>query len=392
LFNDWILNIRDRIDGRSVASRFGADEKNIRNLLTGKIKNTRQDPASLIVSYLEALPEGFSDLTTKEMRDIAPELIQAAQNAAGPLSAFFQAQDRDSRLYPESIKLGSVIDKTSEELSLLYSAEDLTGLKAYLLAVEFLDNDYWQCPSTERNMRSELIKADTLEDAKSVLARLRYNTILSVVALWDVEYIAARFDQFEPIPLLLNLAPQVKPGLVTRPSNYIGGIEIELPAGYRGFRDVIDTPMSLFVDVLACLLHRRKMGGWPDQVPKVSKMTEYFPNTEYHHLINIRAGLESLTIYKLDTILASSEIGVSDIYPIIMTAHIWEQYLLPRAVSGGHEAIIPDTDYLRFWNCHRESLGGHGRNIEGGQESWPAYLTRRSIKQDRLDGREERLY
>lgn len=392
MFSDWILEIHQKIDGRSMAAQFGADEKNVRNLLTGKVKNTRQDPVNLAVSYFEALPEGFLDIPKQVARALASDLIQAAKDSIGPLNSFFLAQDREMLTYPETIKLATLIDKISDDLFRLYRPDDLTGLKDYLLSLDELDDDYWQCPSTNRDMRLEWSKAETWDDMQLVLGRIRYNIILSVVAIWDIEYVSARFDRIQPIPLLLALAPQVKPALTIKPTNLTGGAEIEIPHGYRGFRDVVDTPMSLFIDLLACLVHRSSKCDWPERLPKVSQMMEIFSGIEYQNLVNIRAGLENLTIYKIDEMLVSSDVGVGDIFPLIAAAHIWEKFLVPETAGGEHKVLIPDDDYLRFWSRHRERLANQGRNIEGGQEAWPAYLARRSARQDRLGGEQEKLY
>ena len=216
--------------------------------------------------------------------------------------------------------------------------------------------------------------------------------MLSVIAMYDVEYVSARFDQFQPVPLLLALAPQVKTSLKIKGSNTSDKVEFEMPTGYRGFRDVVDMPMSLFTDVLACLVYRRRKNDWPEKPLSVVAIQNIFPGTTYENLIKIRYGEEKLTIYKINTMLSSSEIGVGDVFPIIVAAHVWDKFLVPATTGKERKVLIPDDDYMRFWNHHRKHLASQGRNMAGGNQAWRAYLARRSKPMDRLGVQVEKLY
>ena len=392
MFSDWIREIQERIDGRAFAVQFGADEKNVRNLMTGKVKSTRQTPENLITSYLDELPDDYIKLTDLEKRKAAIELLKAAEDSTGLLSAFFKSQHQENLTYTETVKLAEAIDTVSANLSQYYRQDDLPGLKQYIMSIEILDGNYWACPSTAQNMKPELALANSWEKAEPVLKRIAYNVILSVMAMYDVEYVSVRFDQFQPIPLLLALAPQAKTSLKVKPSNIGEKVEFEKPPGYRGFRDAVDTPMSLFTDVLTCLLYRRSKNDWPEKPPSVSEMPTYIPGAIYENLIKIRNGDEKLTIYKINKMLCSSEIGVGDIFPIIVAAHVWDKFMVPTTTGEERKVIVPDDDYVRFWNHHRKQLASQGRNMAGGNQDWPAYLARRSKPQDRLGDQVERLY
>lgn len=392
MFSDWIWEIQERIDGRAFAVQFGADEKNVRNLMTGKVKSTKQTPENLIASYLDELPDDYIKLTDLEKRKAAIELLKAAEDSTGLLSAFFKSQDRENLIYTETVKLAEAIDTVSANLSQYYRQDDLPGLKQYIFSVEILDGNFWACPSTAQNMKPELALANSWDGAEPVLKRIAYNVILSVMAMYDVEFVSARFDQFQPIPLLLAVAPQAKSSLKVKPSNIDDIVEFEKPPGYRGFRDAVDTPMSLFTDVLACLVYRRSKSDWPKKPPSVSEMSDILPGAIYENLVKIRHGEEKLTIYKIDGMLSSSEIGVGDVFPIIVAAHVWDKFMVPTATGKERKVIVPDDDYIRFWNYHRKHLANQGRNMTGGNQTWPVYLARRSKSEDRLGYQVERLY
>lgn len=391
MLSSWIWNVSLSLDGRAFATQFGADEKNVRNILSGKVKRTMQKFENLIRSYIDALPNEYINLTDEERRAIPAQLLKEAENARGLLSAFFKSQDRDNLRYSETVKLATHIDAVSEIMSKYRDQDDLIGFKKYIMLAETLDDNYWICPSKNQNMKPELALAKSWVDIDLVITRVRFNVILSVMAMYDIEYVTERFKRFRPMPLLLGLAPQAKINLQVKSRN-IDKVEFETPLGFRGFRDIVDTPMSLLTDWLSAIVQMTNQGEWPKRQLRVSEMPDIISRAEYEDLVKIRHGEMKLNIYKICDFLHSTRIGIGDIYPLIVAAYTWDKFMLPIPSTNERKAIVPDDDYMRFWNYHRAELSAKGKNIEGGNYDWPAYLARRSQLEDRLGNQEEGLY
>ncbi len=171
MFSNWIREIQERIDGRAFAVQFGADEKNVRNLMRGKVKSTRQKPENLIRSYFDAIPVNFIKLTDQEKRESANELLEAAKDSPGLLSAFFKSQQQENFIYPETVKLAEAIDMVSETLAEYHRQDDLHKLKQYVVSAEILDDNYWICPSTDQNMQQELALAKSWHDVENIVKK-----------------------------------------------------------------------------------------------------------------------------------------------------------------------------------------------------------------------------
>jgi hypothetical protein len=240
-------------------------------------------------------------------------------------------------------------------------------------------------------MRVELGQTDDWTGVQGVVNRLRYNSILSIIALWDIEFCAAEFSRFEALPLLLHVAPKIKSGLTVRRRNSAAGLTIDIPKGYRGFGDIIDRPMSLLVDITSCLLHRSEFQTWPDRLPKVSISAKTLGTTE-QKLAKLRSSVDRMTMNQYQLLLNKKKLLVGDLSPLLVAAHIWEFLLLRQPndeVGEEKKALLPDEDYLRFWSRHRATLGVSGY-VSNGDIPWPSFWARRPLSGEQPE--DARLY
>ena len=154
MLSAWICQIFERMDGRAVPAQFGPDSKNVQNILNGNVKSSRSEFSDFAVSYLNSLPPPFNDVNAETMGVVVAELASIAEKS-GPLSSFFRSQKMAGRDCPETTKLAEAIDALSETLTLAKTRDAIPVFKAALLGAELLDEDYWRCPSTRRDMRLE---------------------------------------------------------------------------------------------------------------------------------------------------------------------------------------------------------------------------------------------
>ena len=87
-----------------------------------------------------------------------------------------------------------------------------------------------------------------------------------------------------------------------------------------------------------------------------------------------------MTFRDLDRLLGDRslpEFGV-----LLLVAHAWEAALVAKAGRSGKKpasAVVPDEDYLRFWELHRADLWGRDRAAPDGAVPWPGHLLRPSL-------------
>jgi len=383
MLNNWIWLVAKRMDGRAVASQFGSKAKNIENLLQARVANSRMDMADYFDAYLDNLPPPFGKIDEATRQALIEELIAAAQDS-GPLSLFFIGQKIAGSNYPQATKLAHEFDALSVRLDDAKTNDSIPAFITALLDANFLTDDYWRCPSTETDMRLELCETDDWAIVQTVIVRLRHNCILSIVALWDLEFCASAFDRFELLPLLLHLAPKIKSGLTVRPGNTGAEITFVIPKGYKGFGDLIDRPMSLLVDVNSCLLYYREHHRWPERSPTVAKSAEILGTTQ-QKLAKLRSSRHRMTATQYQLLLNSKKLGVGDLMPLLAAAHIWECLLFPQSSGKGRgekKAMIPDEGYLHFWKKHKAALEARGYVFDG-NIPWPSFWARPPISLDR---------
>ena len=393
MLNAWIFQVLERMDGRAVPAQFGPHTKNVQNILNGSVKSSRSEFSDFVRSYLNSLPPPFNDVDSETIGAVVAELGSIAEKS-GPLSSFFRSQKMAGRDYPETTKLAEAIDALSESLTVAKTQDAIPAFKAALLGADLLDEDYWRCPSTARDMRLELHHAGDWEAVDTLIPRLRHNCILSLVASWDIEFCAAEFDRFKPIPLLLQVAPKVKAGLTVRHSNSGGEATIDKPKGYRGFGDIIDRPMSLLIDITSCLVYCREHHNWPDQLPSVSKSADTLGTNE-QKLAKLRSSVHRMTVYQYNLLLPQNPRLIGHLLPLLVSAHIWECLLLPQPSerkSQEKKAIVSDDVFLRFWNRHKAAQETKG-HIFDGDLPWPTFWARPSVEgSPPSQQEEEKLY
>lgn len=388
MLTDWICEVDQRVDGRAFAARFGPQrERKVRE----RMKSGRPVSASyqekLFGAFLKnATPVwGFSAIDADPSVD---EVLALASRSPGPLSAFVAghsaAQDRRGE-WIKNVGLADLAERfdiLAERLRDPVGKQDVDQARQVLLGSNFLSNNDWLCPSHETDMKSELREAKTWVQAITVIARLRYNSVMSFMALWDIAYSNSIFPRFESIPLFLLLAPRIRAEVQCSVDSVGDGLHLWHPKKSAKYREMIDLPPSLLLEVVAALLLYSKDRKFSDGAIQLRDMVTLFGSgitkkteDQPKKLDRLRSGRDKLTIATFLRLIPNKEAGW-ELVPLLYAAHTWNILLCPPCAANERKVIIPDDVYLRFWTTHRSALTAKGYAVDGGNIPWPTYLLR----------------
>lgn len=377
---DWFAEVDQRVDGRALAARFGPEHERWlrRHMRVDQVVHLAR-VKEMLGAYLrqESRVWGASDI---DVGLAAGELTALALAAPGLLSAFAAglgaAQDsRDAWIKKvELADLAMRLDTLGERLRGPVAAKDAVGVREVLLGSNLLSGDDWQCPLFGKDMRLELGAEGTWEQAVAVVARLRYNTVMSFMALWDVAFANSMLPSFQSSPVFLFLAPRVRPDVHWSKDGTGGGWRLNLLGRSAKYREMIDLPLSLLLDVLSLLLVYLERGEFPDEPIALGEMSRLF-DKDTKKLDRLRSGRDKLTVTTLLGLLPKDDICCLAV-PLLYAAHTWNVILCPPRTAAGRSVLIPDDIYLRYWNAHRSALKARGYAVDGGSIPWPNYLLR----------------
>lgn len=392
VLSDWITDVDKRIDGRSLAARFGATQgRKVRDRIAANRPISPEDRARLIGHYVNAAPRIFGLSEGDKAKLVA--LTATLPNLAGPLSHFVQglgqAADGDFGDWIRRVGLAGLAERfdiVSERLSDPVAAKNVEEVRTILLGSNQLSGDDWVCPPGNTDMKAELVRVGAWREIETILERLQRNVIMSFMSLLDIAYCKSTFPSFQLAPTFLFVAPRIRPNMQRQWNSNSEDVGLSSIGDGKKLRQVIDVPFSLLLDFVAALLYYKDNNRkFPDINIPLKDMSAMFGESA-KKLDRLRSGRDRVTIstfvglfrgYNSKALDKRDTLDVSYLFaPVLFAAHTWTLSLFPRAGAGEWKVKIPDGTYRRFWNAHLTALQARGLPLEGGTVSWPEYLAR----------------
>lgn len=384
MFNRWPVEVVKRFLG-PLGKRFPIiAPRTLLNLRKGVHRTSRLTPEGIADKAVDLICGPGSRVQTSRPRAEVERQIRAGIDSPGLLSAMVRGGMLGLEGDPRAVDFAREVDELSARVDEFLRGGDGPGLRDALFAAPVLEGPYWTMGGSD--LRRDLAAARDLPAVHAVLRGLAFKVFLSTVALFDVRFAEQAFGRHRPAPVFLLLAPRLKPGL-----ERIGGHSGEeryAPRGRRrGFRDAVDTPLCRFFDVVAALSMLRDAGGggdWPPAAPALSDVYRVFGGggraAGPRALDKMRHGENKITVRDLDRLLQGR--SLPEFGPLMFAAHAWEAVLVRKAGRSGKKpvsAMVPDGDYLPFWEMHKASSRGRDRAALDGAVPWPDYLLRPSL-------------
>ena len=294
----------------------------------------------------------------------------------GFAAAFFMGlPDLPGTALPHTRNMAAALDELASALLAQQcdgKGGSLEGYKQTLLNSPLAPPLYWINPDSGLDVRPYFEQAADWPSAWALTHLVIFQQLLSLLALWDVEYCADIFGGLKPIPLFLQLAPRLR----SRASDYPTG-------GLRRLnlrqKEVVATPVAQLIDLVWCLLKRIQDDKWPDSFPKDTEICTTL-NDSKDNLACLRIGRPNLTRSKFTSLWPDNIQGAegSIIGPpitLLAVAHLWDLIYLDMLKSIAPLTLV-DAPYMRAWHHHRRELGLDVSHHKQPNEAWPTWLDR----------------
>ncbi len=383
MFNEWVAPLGENFIGQRWENLFPIVSKrtfyNARNGIGGSLRL----PFTVVLDrVMTLLPDAWSRLQPPRPRPSpAPERDEVAgllrqAKRSGPLCALVRGGMLGIEHDEAAVAYAKQVDKLSALARRRVRRGDVTGLKEVLLAAPLLREPYWTFRGED--FRQRLVEAKALDDLQPVIGLLKYKMFLSSLALFDLCFSARFFATFQRVPTFLLIAPRLKPSLRRiREDNGVAHFEARKPN--RGFRDAVDTPLHLLLELVTalCMFADSNSRSWPHAAPSASDLCRIFEG-DPKELNKLRYGEKRFSVRDLRRLLGKRCCPQFEV--LLFVALAWEAVLLQREGGGTGKplsAIQPDGDYLAMWRMHQADLRGGDCAAHDDAVPWPNYFLER---------------
>ncbi len=369
------LHFQEKSEGRALASVYsevtGISDRTLRkadNLSPGTIKKAQQHSRLHVEQQLNG--NGYS---TEEVETL---LVQhPGFGAPGMLYSglVYECQIEGFIAFPHTIELASAIDRLSTRLFEARQRNDLVGFKDALLNHPVLGPAYFAqngAPTTQSTNNPLLEQLRTAQDWAAIdqpLAAVTSNSLLSLLALWDVEFCSQYFSSFAPRSCFAMVLPQLDPKA--------GNADAGKIAKRRG---MFLYPVRRLIDLMACMGEFARNHNWPERIPKAQDIVRQSYESE-QNLVNWRDGTKKFTRrdfthiwHKLcpDRKGSTGPIRAPEPSPLFVATVFWQALLVDVGTTSKVKSImLIEDDYLRWWTMHHEALRAKGTVF--GASPWP---------------------
>ena len=369
------LHFQEKSEGRVLASVYsevsGISERTLRkagDLSPDTIKNAQQHSRDFVKGQLDKngySPEEIETWLTLHPGYGSPGMFYSDLVYGCQIEGFIS--------FPHTIELASAIDRLSTRLVEARQRNDLAGFKDALLNHPVLGPAYFAqngAPTTQTTNTPLHEQLRTAEDWAAIyqpLAAVTSHSLLSLLALWDVEFCSQYFSSFAPRSCFAMVLPRLDP----KAGNADAG-KIEKRKGMFWY------PVRRLIGLMASLGGFARNQRWPVRVPEVedvaSKTVEFKQN-----LVNWRDGTKKFTRrdfthiwHKLcpDHKGSTGPIRAPEPSPLFVATVFWQALLVDVSTTSKVKSImLIEDDYLRWWTMHHEALRAKGNVF--GTSPWP---------------------
>jgi hypothetical protein len=280
----------------------------------------------------------------------------------------YQYQINEGMAFPHTIDFAKKIDELSLRLSEARAKDDFMGFKEAIFCSIVADPVYFTAINEKAGLANPPMlnlfnSANDWDEMETPLQAVIFNTLVSLLAQWDIEFSIQYFPSFSARPCFSMVLPQLDP--VAR---YIDDYSIVKRRGMFWY------PVRRLIDMMCCLGMRYQDKCWPDKLKAIDILTNEAPQ----NLVNWRDGTKKFTARDFSNLWqqlcperkhSNGPMNANGPWPIFVAAILW-QNLLVSITSKEKSIIIFENDYLAWWERHRNDLETKGCVF--GETPWPA--------------------
>lgn len=258
----------------------------------------------------------------------------------------------NSTTYPETIALAAQVDALSARIFDAYPSGDFKRVRTILEEAAFLSSEYWTFDSGQ-NLKDFDVHSE--RDIQEILKTVSWNCMLSILALWDIEFGAQYFKKYQPRSIFELVCPKAD---VTAKR-----------------RDMFWYPYRRLLSLLSCLGHFITSDAWPE-APLNPKLLVKTCNIDETDLVKWRRGTKRITFRQFMNLwgdLATRKGEIAEIpNPVYIAATFWH-LSLTRQTSSERTLILASDHYLEWWVRHWKKYEAKG-GLKGATP-WPQCFT-----------------
>lgn len=252
---------------------------------------------------------------------------------------------------------------------------DLEGAKDLLLSTGWLDARYFTNALAEKelNIRPRLLDTVAAASDWNALARpvgaITANALLSLLALWDVEFSAIHFTRLRARSVFVLLMPWA-----------------DIPNDAKEFvpkRGMFRFPITRLIDLSYALAYLHQHDKWPDRRPTVKELAIRCAETE-QNLVQWRDGTKFFRWQHFqntwealfpDRMYGGKPSRVRPLSPLYVAAAIFQISMVKVDTNSPEKEVgIADDEYLYWRRIHLEQFQ-QTSGATFGDIHWPSWLT-----------------
>jgi len=276
--------------------------------------------------------------------------------------------------YPLTRRLAKRIDELGRALRSAREENDLDKAKAVLLRTEWLDPDYFTATLEEKtsNIRPTLLDEVRATRDWAALTKpvgaVTANALLSLLAVWDVEFSVKHFSRLQARSAFALLLPFAR-------------LPDEQPI--RRVRGMFRFPIARLIEFSFALSEFHRHDRWPEHRPTVKELAIACCESE-RNLVDWRDGTKHFQLHHFSNIWQAlfperinggNTSSVRPLSPLYVAAAIFQDLLVNVDTSSrAKEVSLCDDEYLHWWQIHFQQVR-QTSDIRLGDISWPAWLT-----------------
>ncbi|EXI64218.1 MAG: hypothetical protein AW08_03776 [Candidatus Accumulibacter adjunctus] len=381
MLNQPALNYIALSQGRALPAVFaevtGLSERTLRNKANaeprpGTLARVRQHSIAHARDTLAKI--GLSPEDSEAWLGQHPGMTKRGALYAGMV---YETQVNRVMAFPHTLQLALAIDKLSTRLWAARRADRLEEFRQALRESPLADAGNFAGSSDEAaegcppKLLARLESVASWAGMDEIVRTVAVNTLLSLLARWDVEFCSQFFSGYEARPFFALVLPRLDPK--AGDADGCG----ELPRR----RGMFQYPVRRCLEVLACMGEFVRRERWPDSVPSVKRMSIDSGEPEAN-LINWRDSTKAFTrrdFARLWEHLCSRGRGSSrhceapPPWPLYVATVLWQKSLSPTSKDGSRSIFVVDDWYLGWWRTHYDTLAATGCAF--GTSPWPPCFT-----------------
>jgi hypothetical protein len=305
-----------------------------------------------------------ADLKRSGYDEIGKRIFNHPKSLYAGIIYDYQVNRLSAAEFKHAIGLAKKIDDVSAVLCDARQKGDIEEFKDALLSSEFGSEAYFRSMgngSLKEIKLSSLQSFKAAKDWKDIdepLNAIKYNCLLSLMALWDIELYSLYGSKYEPRSLFSLLLPKVDPL-----AKYISDQEIEKKRG------MFWLPTKRLIDLVSCFGWRSKYRDFPDEIPKVSDGAFWGDETE-QNLVNWRDGTKRFLHRDFIHLWGINGKDLLLLNPLYVAAKMWEIAFVK--INGQTKSIlVVEADYMFWWEKHYRDLTNDLNLSNDGKDHWP---------------------